>query len=306
MGKMLFEPWVNVAVAKAKEDMGLQNIWKYLRYYRMFLERFTWKVNGVDLSDEIEKVVFWRGKVAIKPSSLYGAIVIEIDSEKNDPNGKLIEISGTDKQGNKYKNQKVNKDVFIIYSDSTKLPPVLYIWAMANNILDLHDIIRQQNNMLRKPIMVAGEGAGFDEAMNKVMNVLSGVAWFNFNNRKGKGGNAMTPEQPVEVLNLQVGNAYKGIELWDNVKHFEEYICDYLGYTTTKNEKRERMNTLEITNENSIGLTFYKSQVKTREDGAENGRKMGAIVEFGKLLEVQEGGEEDDTKEKVDRDSSRE
>ena len=298
---MLFEPWVNVAVAKAKEDMGLENIWKYLRYYRMFLERFTWKVNGVDLSDEIEKVLFWRGQVAIKPSSLYGAIVIEIDSEKKDPNGKLIEISGTDKQGNRYRGQKVNEDVFIIYSDSTKLPPVLYIWAMANNVLDVHDIIRQQNNMLRKPIMVAGEGAQFDEAVNKVMNVLSGVAWFNFNNRKGKGGNAMIPEQPVEVLNLQVGNAYKGIELWDNVKHFEEYICDYLGYTTTKNEKRERMNTLEIENENSIGLTFYKGQVKTREDGAENGRKMGAKVEFGKLLKVQEGGEQDDSKEKVDR-----
>lgn len=303
MSKMIWEPWVGTAIAKAKEDMGLQNIWKYLRYYRMFLERFTWKVNEIDLSDEIEKTLFWRGKVAVKPSSLYGAIVIDIDSEKKDPNGKLIEISGTDSQGNKYKGQRVGKDVFIIYSDSTKLPPVLYIWAMANNILDLHDIITQQNNMLRKPIMVAGEGAGFDEAMNKVMNVLSGVAWFNFNNRKGKG-NAMTPEQPVEVLNLQVGNAYKGIELWDNVKHFEEYICDYLGYTTTKNEKRERMNTLEIENENSIGTTFYKGQVKTRENGLEIGRKMGAKIEFTKLLEIQEGGEEDDSKEKVDRDSS--
>ena len=32
-----------------------------------------------------------------------------------------------------------------------------------------------------------------------------------------------------------------------------------MGYTTTKNEKRERMNTMEVENDNSIGDTFRKS-----------------------------------------------
>ena len=303
---MLFEPWVGTAIARAKEDMGVNNIWKYLRYYRMFLERYKWidKKTGVDLTYEIEKTLFWRGQVMLVNSSMYGIIVCEIDDKswKLDPNGRPISVSGTALDGvTKFKNQKINKDCVVFYADSTRLPPVLYIWAMANNILELHDIIKTQNNMLRKPIMVKGEGASFDNAVNKVMNVLSSVAWFNFNDRKGKGSNTMTPEEPVEVLNLQVGNAYKGIELWDNVKHFEEYICDYLGYTTTKNEKRERMNTLEISNENSIGMTFYKAQVKEREEGREMAEKIGISLEFGKLLEIEEGGERNDSKEKMDR-----
>lgn len=314
MSKMIWEPWLAPTIAKAKEDMGLENIWKYLRYYRMYLERFTWKdkSNGNDLTYPIEKTLFWRGVVVLVSSSLYGTVVCELDdnSEKRDPNGKIIRIDATALDGKtKYKNLKVGEDCILLYSDSSRLPPVLYIWAMANEVLQVHDIIRQQNNMLRKPIIVAGEGASFDNAVNKVMNVLSSCAWFNLNDRKGKNGNAMSPEQPVEVLNLQVGNAYKGIELWDNVKHYEEYICDYLGYTTTKNEKRERMNTLEIENENSIGMTFYKAQVKEREDSVKNGEKIGISLEFGKLLELEEqkeGGEENDSKEKMDRNSSRE
>lgn len=306
MSKMLWEPLVAPAIAKAKEDMGLNNIWKYLRYYRMFMERFSWKdkQTGQDLTYQIEKTLFWRGQVMLKKTSLYGTVVCEIDDKswKYDPNGNPITVSGTALDGKtKYSNQKIGEDCVVFYSDSTRLPPVLYIWALANEIINVEDIIRQQNNMLRKPIMVAGEGAGFDNAMNKVMNVLSSVAWFNFNDRKGKQGNSMTPEQPVEVLNLQVGNAYKGIELWDNHKHYEEFICDYLGYTTTKNEKRERMNTLEITSENSIGITFYKGQVKEREDGRKNGEKIGIDLEFGKLLKIEEGGETNDSKEKVDR-----
>lgn len=307
--KMLFETWLPPAIAKAKEDMGLNNIWKYLRYYRMFLERYGWKdkKSGQDLTYEIEKTLFWRGQVMLVNSSLYGTVVCEIDDKswKYDVNGKATHVSGTSLNGTKFKDKEINKDCIILYSDSTHLPPVLYIWAMANNIIEVHDIIQQQNNMLRKPIMVAGEGASFDNAVNKVMNVLSGVAWFNFNDRKGKG-NSMIPEEPVQVLNLQVGNAYKGIELWDNVKHYEEYICDYLGYTTTKNEKRERMNTLEITNENSIGMTFYKAQTKEREDGRKNAEKIGIDLEFSKLLEIQEGGDENDSKEEMDRTPTRE
>lgn len=302
MSKMLFETWLKPAIAKAKEDMGVNNIWKYLRYYRMFMERFSWKSDKKDLSYQIENTLFWRGQCMIVKTSLYGAVVCEIDdkSMKKDPNGNVISVSGTALDGQtKYKDMVVGKDCIIMYNDSSKLPPVLYVWAMANEIIEIHDIIKQQNNMLRKPIMVAGEGASFDNAVNKVMNVLSGVAWFNFNDRKGKG-NSMTPEQPVEVLNLQVGNAYKGIELWDNVKHYEEYICDYLGYTTTKNEKRERMNTLEITNENSIGITFFKAQVNCRLKAIEEAKTIGIDLVKENILNIEEGGEGNDNETKMD------
>ena len=44
----------------------------------------------------------------------------------------------------------------------------------------------------------------------------------------------------MEVLSLQVGNSYKAPEVWASRKNLEEMICDYLGYVTAKNEKRER------------------------------------------------------------------
>lgn len=309
MSKSLWEVWLPQAIAKAKEDVSKGDIWKYARYFRMFMERFRYKFKDKDLSYEIEKTLFFRGKCALKYSSVYETVVvIEIDDKsiEKDPNGYPLYISGTDSTGNKYKHLKVDKDCVIMYSDSTHIAPLLYIWAMANDILELNDILRQQNNMLRKPIMVAGEGAGFDEAMNKVQNVLSGIQWFNYNSRKNKkGNNIMSDEKPVEVLNLQVGNSYKGIEIWDNIKHKEEYICDYLGYTTTKNEKRERMNSLEIENENSIGLTFYKAQVKERTDTLSKANKLGLFeISFEKLLTTEEGGDNNDNKEKLDRNSS--
>lgn len=302
MAKMLWEVWVKQAIAQAKEDMGANNIWKYMRYYRMFMERYKYIADGVDVTNRIEDLLFWRGKAIIWKSAINGTVILEHleDKDIKDANGNIVKGVGQDANGVKH-TVDFTKDAVLIYADSTRVAPVLYIWAMANEILTVQDIIRQQNNMLRKPILVSGEGAGFDEAMTKVQNVLSGVAWFNYNNRKGKTGGILDEKQPVEVLNLQVGNSYKGIELWDNVKHYEEFICDYLGYTTTKNEKRERMNSLEITNENSIGMTFYKSQTGLREEGVNKATSYGCDIEFKKVLEIQEGGEENGTKEKMDR-----
>lgn len=305
MADMIWEKFVPTAIAKAKEDMGVGNIWKYLRYFRMFMDRYSYKdEKGNDLTNRIENLLLWKGSAIIWKSQIEGGVVILelIDkTDKRDSNGRLTKVKGKDYNGVEH-TVTIGVDAEIIYADSTRLPPVLYIWAMANELLTIQDIIRQQNNMLRKPIMVSGEGAEFDNAMTKVQNVLSSVAWFNLNDRKGKKGDSvMDSREPVQVLNLQVGNAYKGIELWDNYKHYEEFICDYLGYTTTKNEKRERMNSLEITNENSIGMTSYEAQTKERKDGLDRASKIGIKIKFEELLKSQEGGEDNGSKEKMDR-----
>ena len=44
MNKMLFEVQLPLVIAKAKEDLGVNNIWKYLRYIRMFTERSKLKI----------------------------------------------------------------------------------------------------------------------------------------------------------------------------------------------------------------------------------------------------------------------
>lgn len=285
MADMLWQLNVPFAIAKAKEDMGMNNIWKYIRYYRMFMERFKWTIGNEDMSRRIENLLFWRGQVAFVNDIVYGLVVCEIDDKsiKVDPNGKILRVSVSGENNYKRKNLEVGKDVVILYSDSSKIPPVLYVWAIANEIIEREDIIKQQDNMLRKPIMVTGEGEDFDNAINKVMNVLSGVAWFN---TKPKGKSDIMSDKGMEVLNLQVGNSYKGAELWESRKHYEELICDYLGYTTSKNEKRERMNTLEVSHENSVCEVFYKTSVNLREMCEKQIKEvLGVDIKLEKVLE---------------------
>lgn len=298
MSKMLWEVKAPLVIAKAKEDMGLDNIFKYMRYYRMFLERFGWKIDGQDLTRRIEDKLFWRGKVALLKDAVFGVIVAEIDTESVDPNGNILKVSVSAENGYKKRNLEVGKDVVILYSDYTRLAPVLYIWAIANKVIEREDIIDTQDNMLRKPILVAGEGAELDNAMSKINNVLSGVEWFNLNPKNSKEGNILM-DKGIEVLNLQVGNAYKGKELWESRGKFEELIKDYLGYSSVNNQKKERMIQAEVSQSQSICDTFYKSSVMLREDCVESIKKvLGGEVEFIKNLEekeeeVNENGEED-------------
>lgn len=290
MSKMLWELKAPLAIARAKEDMGLDNIFKYLRYYRMYLERFKWVYTDAegkkhDFTNRIESKLFWRGKVALCKDPVFGLIVAEISEEKRTPNGEIVKVSVEAENGWKKKGLEVGKDAVILYADETTFAPVLYIWAIANEIIKREDIINQQDNMLRKPIIVAGEGASFDDAIAKVDNVLSGVAWFNLNPKNKADGKVML-EKELQVLNLQVGNAYKGKELWESRGKFEELIKDYLGYSSVNNQKKERMITAEVSQSQSVCDTFYKSAVKLREECKEQASSvLGETLELEKILE---------------------
>lgn len=299
MSKMLFELNAPLVMGRVKEDFSVNNLWKYLRYYRMYLERFAIRCNGIDYTHRIEKTLFWRGVVALCKDEVFGLVVAEVDESKNeyDPNGQLVRVSVSAENGWKKPNLEVGKDVVLLYADETRIAPVLYVWAIANEIIDREDIIKTQDNMLRKPIIVKGVGEDFDKAIVQVSNVLSGVAYFN--DKKKNGRDNIMEDKPLEVLNLQVGNAYKGAEVWDSRKHFEELLCDYLGYRTVKNEKKERMNTDEVNKDNSIGQTFYDSAVRLHKQSVEDSKKvLGLELEFKEVLKKQEGGEENVSDEK--------
>lgn len=297
---MLWELKAPLAIAKAKEDMGLNNIFKYLRYYRMYIDRVRWTYNGVDLTNRIENKLFWRGKVALAKDPVYELVVCEIDDEKTDPNGNIATVDVSAENKWKRKNLEVGKDVVILYADQTHFAPVLYIWAIANEIITREDIINTQDNMLRKPIIVAGEGAKLDNAMNTMQNILSSVAWFNYN-PKNKGGENILSQNGLEVLNLQLGNAYKGKELWESRGKFEDLIKDYLGYNTVNNQKKERMVQAEISSSQSICKTFYTSAMKMKEECVKQVKDiLGIELKLEKMLE-QEEVEDNDKENKVEK-----
>lgn len=311
MAKMLWELKAPLAIARAKEDMGLDNIFKYLRYYRMYIERFKWIYTNeegveIDLTNRIENKLFWRGKVALINDPVYGLVVCEITSEITNPNGIIETVNLTAENGYKRLNKKVDKDCIILYADETYFAPVLYVWAIANQILEREDIIATQDNMLRKPIVVTGQGAELDDAMTKMENLLSGVKWFNLNPKDKTKGNIVL-DKGLEVLNLQVGNAYKGKELWESRGKYEELIKDYLGYSSVNNQKKERMIQAEVSQSASVCDTFYKSALKLREDCEKKSKSiLNANLRLEKILEQEKEVKEDDKENQVDRTSDAE
>lgn len=301
MSKMLWELKAPLVIAQAKEDMGLNNIFKYMRYYRMFLERYKWKYGNVDLTNRIENVLFWRGKVALIKDAVYGLVVAEIVAEKTTPNGDVVMISVEAENGYKRKNLKVGEDAIILYADETRFAPVLYIWAIANEIIAREDIINQQDNMLRKPIVVTGEGAELDNVMAKIDNVLSGVAWFNLKPNAKSKDNILAESKGLEVLNLQVGNAYKGKELWESRGKFEELIKDYLGYTSVNNQKKERMIQAEVSQSESVARTFFDSATKLREEAKKQAKEvLGEELELEIILKEKEEEENGNQENQMD------
>lgn len=300
--KMLFELQLPPFLAKAKEDMGMNNIFKYMRYYRMYTSRFAWKVGDKDYSYVIENTRFWRGMVCfVKDAITNELVVLTVDDKsiKYDYNGKIEKLSASNDNSYVRKNLTVGKDCVLLYSDSTHLPPVLYIWSVGNSILEVEDIIKQQNNMLRKPIIIYGQGEEFDNALNKAMNVLSGIEFINLKPKSGKG--SIMEDMGTGVLDLQVNNAYKGKELWESRGKYEELIKDYLGYSSVNNQKKERMIQAEVSESKSVCDTFYKDAVRLSEQAVEDIKKvLGIEVEFIKNLE-QEEVKEDDKENDVQR-----
>lgn len=308
MSKMLWELELPVAVASAKEDIGKNNIWKYMRYFNMFMSRYRLKahIDGEEKDityDYFSKILF-AGNVGIINDVAYGLCVGRVDVVKEDASGDIVEANFEFNNGKVKKNLKVGKDLVIAYSDMTRLPPILYIIAIGNKIITKEAIIDQQDNMLRKPIVITGEGEDFDNAVNNAENVLSGIEWINTKRKAGKNKKGtLLDTSEMQVLNLQLGNAYKGSELWDSRKHYEEFLCEYMGYTTTKNEKRERMNTAEVENDNSIGYTFGKSAEYCINQMIKDVKKvLGIDITLEKILkeEVKDNGSSEENLGRTD------
>ena len=299
----LYEPWIQPNVAQLKENLGADTVYRLLRWYKMYMARYGWIVTidgrEKDVSRLVEYATLFNSRIVFVRSQAYGLLVgtvsdKDLEGAKRNPNKELTKVTVTFKDGTTQK-CTVGKDCVIMESDVTGLPPFLYLLRVALLICEKEDIINQQDNMLRKPIVIAGEGEELDNALNNLANVMSGVAGFNYNpKKKGAGKGNILAEKAIEVLNLQVGNAYKGSELWDSRKHYEEFICDYLGYTTVKNEKKERMNTNEVVKDNSIGQTVRKSADEIRERAVKETKSvLGIDIKLIKRLEeVEENGQD--------------
>lgn len=296
MSKMLWEPLLKPAIAKAKENLGVNNIGKYLRYYHMYMARFKWKYNDKDITNAVEMKTFFNTVSCFYYDKVsQRLLILNVDNSITDENGNIIKVDASGDNNYSRKNLVVDKDCVLIYNDYTGIPPLLYIYAIANEIIGLEDTIREQNNMLRKPIILYGTGEQLDNALNNAQNMLSGVGFINLKNKRTGKGETIMDSMSMEVGNLQLGNSYKALELWENHNRYETQIKDYLGYASVNNEKKERMITDEVNKSRSISSTFKKEAIDIRKDVAS---KIKDILGVNVKLEVimEEEVKEDDNK----------
>lgn len=296
--KMLWELKAPLNIALAKENIGQGNLFKYMRPYNMFISRFSFRYNFIDYTERIENKLFWKGVVVLCLDRLTKELmVLEIEKTKTNANGLIIELDAIGENNYKRKGLIPGKDCVILYSDNTKIAPILYIWSIYEEVLVREDILVQQDNMLRKPILVSGMGTEFDEASVKLQNILSGVQFINVKSKNNKT-NLMSDSKFAEVLNLQVNNAYKGKELWESRGHYEELIKDYLGYPTVANQKKERMIQAEVSQNQAIAKTFYDVNLNNRTKAVEECKRvLGIDIEFKPILIWED--KENDNKDNV-------
>ena len=167
-----------------------------------------------------------------------------------------------------------------------------------NKIVEIEDIIKTQNNMLRKPIVLYGLGEELDNSLNTIDSVMSGVGVI----AKKKKGKTILDDEQIEVINIQKANSYKGKELWESYNKYEEIIKDYLGYRSVNNAKKERMITDEVNQSNDVCDTFYKDSVSLREDGVKNVNSLFNIdLKLIKNLEGKEEEMKDDSANEMEK-----
>lgn len=307
MSKYLFEPKLPLWIGEAKEGLGEIQLARMLRGYKMFMTRFKWYVNGKDLTKVIEEKLFFKGYVGLYYDKIAEELyALDVQDVVKDPNNEIVRCSGLGNNGYEKKNLIVGKDIVIVYADITRLPPLLYVWELTSRINEKEDIISQQDNMLRKPILVKGSGLEFEELASALQNTLAGVSFVN-TSKKSKSQNALL-ENPIEILNLQTNNSYKGGELWESRSQYEDLLRDYLGYPSVNNKKRERMITAEVSQSTSVAETNYKDAEMIRDKAVEEVKSLFSVeVKLEKLLtwEDKEVVDNDNGKDNISEDTSR-
>ena len=151
---------------------------------------------------------------------------------------------------------------------------------------------------MRKPYAIVGTGEDLDNSMNNFFNSKSNCIVM-----KRKVGKDLLNDLGVEVLNFQLGNSYKAIELWEARDKEENLIKDYFGYPSNNGDKRERQITSEVGVNTLIAETMLKDALHEREEAVKKIKtylgidiKLTCLIEQEKEKEVEDNG---DRKERI-------
>lgn len=165
-----------------------------------------------------------------------------------------------------YTRQVDDTNSVIIKNDPLYMPSFFYIDKMCKRLADIFEAIQVNVNACKQPFIAEGE----KEEMLSFKNAYEQVA----GNRPLIAFNAKSNirEKPFQVFNT--GAVYYGDKFTSLMQATECMLLTYLGINNTNIEKRERVNTQEVSSNDDIINYHLFQRLEARQKACEEINKM--------------------------------
>ncbi len=282
----------------AVERFGHAGVWNLLaqkdRGYLLYMQRFlnlfmnrykysglpTKSIDSTFRNNGFERWLFFTPAVSIFKDDALGVQMLPVsgwDSERN--------IAGFPKSwevvaGNGYRRVCTDKDSVLMFNDDAYSVPFLHILYELEYMINIDRTHRQNINALRMPFVIElteddqKSAQKFVDEFDDYSDVIK--------IRKRAMDKAIRDRAPYNMQLFNSGAQMLGDELNKDFVSFENRILTYLGYNNVTLEKKERMLTGELSQNDQVVQSNYTNAYNCRNQAIERANEM-----FGTNMKVE-------------------
>lgn len=254
------------------------------RLITYFFNLFEWKGLEPQFRQELERILFRFGKVAVvKIGNDFFPVQFTWDNDKRDFYGRPKEITiTTDNEYNGTVYNNYGEDFIIMYNNYTKIPTLLLAWERIRQTMRSLIDVDNSSLLMRPKVFV-----GVDETDSK---------WVDLNE------SLMSEQAVIPAGQLQLGKDIEQLEgAGDNTIAFQDNyqfqlsnLLKMLGLKANMHNKAERMSELEVSRNDEFDNLLLKDMFDRRIEGIEDLKTLGMQGITLPYNEAIEGNEEKD------------
>lgn len=221
---------------------------------------FEWKkVPETIVKRSIETRLFFKGKLVFFFDDRYGYQMLPFtyDGGIND-DGQYTKVIPISLNGIDYGVKYINEDCVVVRDNEIEIPPLIYAVYFGDEISDLFNVRRKNNNWLKIPFVFKGTG-NRDKDAKRALDVKS--VMIDNDNEAFVFTDAFN-----DLSFFDLKPQYFGAEIEEQIKVMKNNYLEYLGIDHLNFDKKERMITSEVEikeEENSLNLA---KRYRTRKE----------------------------------------
>lgn len=221
---------------------------------------FEWKnIPETIVKRSIETRLFFKGKLAFFFDDRYGYQMLPFtyDGGIND-DGQYTKLIPISLNGIDYGVKYINEDCVVVRDNEIEIPPLIYAVYFGDEISDLFNVRRKNNNWLKIPFVFKGTG-NRDKDAKRALDVKS--VMIDNDNEAFVFTDAFN-----DLTFFDLKPQYFGAEIEEQIKVMKNNYLEYLGIDHLNFDKKERMITSEVEikeEENSLNLA---KRYRTRKE----------------------------------------